>query len=76
MGELENVTFDGDCDIEKAIVGCDDQGQNDGLTIIISDFFTDSDWRKAVDYLGYKNDRSYLRRCFRPKTSIRRIRAE
>ena len=52
VGELENITFDGDVDLEKAIVGCDDQGQNDGLTVVISDFFTDSNWRKAVDYTG------------------------
>ena len=29
-------------------------GYGDGLSVIISDFFTDSDWRKAVDYLCYK----------------------
>lgn len=54
IGELENVVFDGETNLEKAIIGCDDQGQNDGLTVIISDFFTDSDWRKAVEYLRYK----------------------
>lgn len=67
VGELENVTFDGDCDIEKAIVGCDDQGQNDGLTIIISDFFTDSDWRKAVEYLGYKKRQVILAQVLSPE---------
>lgn len=54
IGDLEKIEFDGDVDLEKAIVGCNDVGNNDGLTIIISDFFTNSDWRKAIDYLCYK----------------------
>ena len=67
VGELENITFDGDVDLEKAIVGCDDQGQNDGLTVIISDFFTDSDWRKAVDYLCYKKRQVILAQVLSPE---------
>ena len=64
VGELENITFDGDVDLEKAIVGCDDQ---DGLTVIISDFFTDSDWRKAVDYLCYKKRQVILAQVLSPE---------
>ena len=63
VGELENITFDGDVDLEKAIVGCDDQGQNDGLTV----FFTDSDWRKAVDYLCYKKRQVILAQVLSPE---------
>ena len=54
VGEMEKLNFDGDTDIEKAILGCDDQGTNDGITVIVSDFFTESNWKKAVDYLCYK----------------------
>ncbi len=52
--DLENIDFVGDSDLEKAIINCDDQGKNDGLVVIISDFFTESNWKKAVDYLLYK----------------------
>lgn len=51
---LESTTFDGDTDMGAAVTGCFDVGTKDGLAVVISDFFTDSDWRKAVDYLTYK----------------------
>lgn len=53
ISELENVTFGGECDLESAITNsrC---GTADGLTVVISDFFTESNWKKAVDYLVYK----------------------
>lgn len=54
ISSLENVQFDEDTDIEACVESCHDTGTNNGLTVIISDFFTDSDWKKAVDYLLYK----------------------
>lgn len=54
MGELEETVFEGETDIEKAVKSCTDTGENNGLSVIITDFFTDSDWKKAVDYLLYK----------------------
>ncbi len=54
VSELENLTFTGDSDIGTAVTGCE-TGTRDGLTVIISDFFTDSDWRKAVNFLKYKS---------------------
>ena len=53
--ELENVEFSGEADIENAIINCPNTGYNDGLTIIISDFLTDNDWKRAVDYLLYRH---------------------
>ena len=52
--------FNDDTDIEKAVVSCPNLGSNDGRTIIISDFFTESDWKKAVDYLCYKKKQVLL----------------
>jgi hypothetical protein len=52
--------FDDESDLEKAIIGCPNLGSNDGLTVIISDFFTYSDWKKAVDYLCYKKKQVLL----------------
>lgn len=54
VGQLEDLVFDGESDIEKCITSCPETGNNNGLTVIISDFFTNSDWKKAVDYLCYK----------------------
>lgn len=53
LSKLEELEFYGDVDIEKAILSTPSLGRNDGLTIIISDFLTESDWKKAVDYLIY-----------------------
>ena len=63
---LEELTFDGESDISSAVVGCENTGNNDGLTVIISDFFTDSDWRRAVDYLVYKKRQVLLIQVLTP----------
>lgn len=47
IGELENVTFEGDSYISAAVTNCPDTGTNDGLTVIISDFLTPNDWKKS-----------------------------
>lgn len=54
IGQLEEVVFDGETDINKCVTSCVDTGTNNGLSVIVSDLFTDSDWHKAVDYLCYK----------------------
>lgn len=67
IGELENVNFEGETDISAAVTGCSDMGSNDGLTVIISDFFTDHDWKKAVDYLCYKKRQVMLIQLLAPE---------
>ena len=52
--ELDNLTFDGETDIEACVTGCMNTGTGNGLSVIVSDFFTDSNWKKAVEYLLYK----------------------
>lgn len=54
ISELETIEFEGDSDIAAAVTGCE-TGTNDGLTVIISDFFTEGNWKKAIDYLQYKH---------------------
>lgn len=54
IGELEKLEFDGESDINACIASAPDEGVKNGLTVIISDFFTETDWKKAVDYLQYK----------------------
>jgi hypothetical protein len=51
---LEELEFKGETDLEKAIIGCPSHGYNDGLTVIISDFLSDTNWKKAVDFLLFR----------------------
>ena len=67
VGTLENLEFDGETDLGAAITSCTDIGTNDGLAVIISDFFTDSDWKKAVDYLVYKKQQVLLVQVLTPE---------
>ena len=67
VSDLDAVKFDGEADLSAAVLGCPDTGGNDGLTVIISDFFTDSDWKKAVDYLLYKKRQVFLIRTLTPE---------
>jgi uncharacterized protein (DUF58 family) len=63
---LDNIVFDGPADIYKAIISCPNMGSNDGLTVIISDFLNDSDWKKAVDFLRYKRKQVLLVQVLTP----------
>ena len=65
ISELENLEFDDETDIASAITNTE-TGTNDGLSIIISDFFTDSEWKKAVDYLTYKRRQVLLVQVLSP----------
>ena len=69
VSELENVTFSEDSNLEKAITSSPNTGSSDGLTVIISDFFTKSDWKKAVDYLTYKKRQVLLVQIMTPDES-------
>ncbi|MGM9645544.1 MAG: DUF58 domain-containing protein [Eubacteriales bacterium] len=50
---LENTEFEGDTDLEKSVVGMSSPGHDDGMTVVISDFLTESDWKKMLDFLVY-----------------------
>ena len=67
IGELEKIEFVGDSDIEAGIVTSPGTGANNGLTVIISDFFTESNWKKAVDYLCYKKRQVLLVQVLTPE---------
>lgn len=66
MSRIEELNFEGDGDLRNAIIGSPNVGNNDGLTVIISDFFTDTDWKKAVDYLVYKKRQVLLIQVLTP----------
>ena len=67
MLNIEELKFDGEADLKESVIGAPNTGSNDGLTVIISDFFTDSDWRKAVDYLCYKKRQVLLIQVLTPE---------
>ena len=66
VSTLDNIKFEDDADLEKAITGTEVSNGN-GLSVIISDFFTDSDWKKAVDYLCYKKRQVFLIQIMSPE---------
>ncbi len=67
MDSLERVRFEGDTDIRQAIANCRSVGYNDGLSVIVSDFLTDSDWKRAVDYLLYRHREVMLIQVLSPE---------
>lgn len=67
VSSLAEVEFGGDIDIEKCITGCPEVTENNGLTVIVSDFFTESNWKKAVDYLCYKKRQVLLIQVLTPE---------
>lgn len=67
IGAFEKTQFVDETDIEKCIASCPETGTKNGLTIIISDFFTESNWKKAVDYLVYKKRQVLLIQVLSPE---------
>ncbi len=67
ISEIENLEFEGDTDIEKCIITSPDQSDSNGIAVIISDFLTDNDWKKAVDYLLYKKKQVLLIQVLTPE---------
>ncbi len=57
---LNELEFYGDTDIGTAINSLENPGNGDGLSVIISDFLTDSDWKSAVDYLLFHKREVHL----------------
>jgi len=64
---LDELEFRGCADIAAAVTGCRNLGYNDGLTVIISDFLTENDWKKAVDFLLYKKRQVMLVQILSPE---------
>lgn len=58
--ELEGLEFSGASDIGEAIIHSTDTGYANGMSVIISDFFTDSDYKGAVDSLINKKREVHL----------------
>ncbi len=66
ISAFDQLEFEDETDIGAAVTGCPDTGSNDGLSVIISDFMSDCDWKKAVDYLTYKKRQVLLIQVLTP----------
>jgi len=67
VSSFTETEFDGECDIEKCVTGCPEVTVNNGLSVIVSDFYTDSNWKKAVDFLCYKKRQVLLIQVLTPE---------
>ncbi len=67
ISDINNLEFSDEADLEKCITSCPDDSVGNGLSVIISDFFTDSNWKKAVDYLCYKHRQVLLVQVLSPE---------
>lgn len=67
VDQLGTVEFKGETAIEAAVQSCRNPGYNDGLTVIVSDFLTDSEWKKAVDFLLYRHREVLLIQVLSPE---------
>ena len=66
MKTLDQIEFDGEAAISDAIIKNPNTGTGDGLSVIISDYFSNDDWKKGVDYLVYKKKQILLMQVFSP----------
>jgi uncharacterized protein (DUF58 family) len=66
MSAIGEINFEEDADIEACVKSCPDTSAKNGLTVIISDFLTESNWKKAVEYLCYKKRQVLLVQILTP----------
>ena len=57
---LETLTFKGGSELGKAINNTHESGAIGGISVLISDFLMDSDWKEAVDLMIQKRREVYL----------------
>ena len=67
ISDLENLEFTEEADIASCVKNCPNTGRNNGITVIVSDFFTESNWKQAVDYLCYQNRQVLLVQVLAPE---------
>ena len=67
ISALETLSFEGDdADVAACVASCQDTSRGAGLSVIVSDFFTEYNWKKAVDYLLYKRRQVLLIQVMTP----------
>ena len=64
--QLGEIRFSGECDLCAALLSDPACGYDDGLSVIISDFLSDSNWKSAVDNLLMRKREVALIRLLSP----------
>lgn len=64
---LEDVDFYGESDLRGAVLSDPNPGYDDGLTVVISDFLTNSDWKSMVDFLLFRHREVMLIQVLSPE---------
>jgi len=57
---LNQTEFYGEGNLGSTLGGLENPGEGDGISVIISDFLTDSNWKSAVDYLLFHHREVHL----------------
>lgn len=60
VDELETLTFKGNSELGKAVSNTHESGAIGGISVLISDFLTDTDWKEAVDLMIQKRREVHL----------------
>jgi len=71
---LESVAFAGEVQLGAAIRADPAPGYDNGLSVIISDFLTDSNWKSGVDYLLSRKRQAALLHLVTPEEAAPRYR--
>lgn len=58
--ELNHLEFYGNSDLEAALGGIGDMGYDDGISVILSDLLTESNWKNAVEQMHYRKRQVHL----------------
>ncbi len=66
IGDMENIELCPDVDIDACVMSSPDTSNKNGLSIIVSDFMEGDNWKKAVDYLSYKQRQVLLMQVLSP----------
>jgi hypothetical protein len=64
---LEDIDFAGDTLLDRAMFNCPNPGYDDGVTVVISDFLTESNWKAVVDFLVYRHRQVILVQVLSPE---------
>lgn len=64
---LEDVDFEGDTLLDRAMFNCPNPGYDDGISVVISDFLTESDWKAMEDFLVYRHRNVILVQILSPE---------
>ncbi len=66
VGDFEQIELVNSVDIDSCVLNSPETTDKNGLTVIISDFLVHDNWKKAVDYLCYKQRQVLLLQVLSP----------